>query len=69
MCRLVGIDGGRGDDTLEGGGGRDVLNGGRGPDDLHARDTAADSVLGGPGRDEATVDRRDTVSGVETVHR
>jgi Ca2+-binding RTX toxin-like protein len=61
------LGGGGGDDFLRGGPGRDVLAGGAGDDELEARDGERDRVVGGPGRDEAVVDRRDLVSGVEDV--
>jgi Ca2+-binding RTX toxin-like protein len=82
------LSGGAGRDGLGGGAGRDVLRGGRGadrfsgrtgPDVLYARDRTRDSVVGGPGRDRARVDRAvasskratkrraDRVRGVERV--
>ena len=60
------LDGGAGDDTLVGGSGRDVLLGGAGNDTIQARDGARDTVDGGPGSDNATVDKKlDVVRGVE----
>lgn len=62
--------GGAGPDVLVGGAGKDVLKGNRGNDRLRARDGAPDTVFGGRGRDDrATVDRADTVRGVEKVRR
>ena len=58
--------GGNGNDRIVGGAGVDLLNGGVGNDTLFARDGQRDRVIGGPGTDVATVDRRlDSVSGVE----
>lgn len=79
------LAGGGGRDGLGGGAGRDVLRGGRGADRfsgrlgsdrLYAKDGVRDSVVGGPGRDRASVDtaagsskrsarRADRVRGVE----
>ena len=58
-----------GADTLYGRGGNDVLEGGIGNDRLYARDNARDKVNGGPGFDEAWVDRLDSVQNVERLHR
>jgi len=63
------LDGGTGNDRLYGGKGRDTLRGGPGNDRLYARDGQRDVVVGGPGFDEAWVDRLDVVRGVERVHR
>ena len=63
------IFGGRGVDRLDGGAGLDRLYGGPGNDILKARDGQGDVVDCGPGRDRAYVDRRDRVSGCETVIR
>jgi dipeptidyl aminopeptidase/acylaminoacyl peptidase len=63
------IDGRGGNDVVYGKGGDDYLLGGAGNDRLFARDGARDVVNGGPGRDRAWVDRRDTVAGVERVYR
>ena len=63
------VSGGNGNDRLTGGSGRDTLNGGRGADRLYARDGRRDIVNGGPGFDEAWVDRNDVVTNVERVHR
>jgi hemolysin type calcium-binding protein/WD40 repeat protein len=61
---------GRGHDRLRGGRGRDELFGDEGRDRLLARDGRRDDVDGGPGRDNATVDRRlDAVARTETVRR
>ena len=60
---ICGLGGG---DTITGGGGRDVLLGGTGNDVIHARDSQADRVDGGPGTDTAFIDRKlDRVVGVE----
>jgi hypothetical protein len=61
--------GGRGNDTVNGGPGHDRLFGGPGRDTLSARDGLRDSVDCGPGRDTATIDRSDRVSGCEVVKR
>ena len=75
------ISGGTGNDRIVGGPanvraaalpegppGRDRLFGGPGRDSFGANDGRPDSVVGGPGRDRATVDRRgDRVRGVELV--
>jgi hypothetical protein len=72
------LDGRRGDDVLRGlggndllvgGAGRDRLYGGAGNDRLRARDSQRDVVDCGPGRDTATVDRKDVVTGCEHVTR
>jgi Ca2+-binding RTX toxin-like protein len=62
-------EGGTGNDRIYGGKGHDVLRGGPGNDRLYARDGSRDVVIGGPGFDEAWVDRFDKVRGVEVVHR
>jgi large repetitive protein len=51
------LDGGRGNDRLTGSEGRDLLRGGTGRDVFFTRDGERDTVLGGPGRDRARVDR------------
>jgi Ca2+-binding RTX toxin-like protein len=58
-----------GNDVLQGGAGNDRLYGGPGRDSLDARDNRRDTVNGGPGFDEAWVDRLDRVRNVERVHR
>jgi Ca2+-binding RTX toxin-like protein len=63
------LQGGIGNDRLTGGPGRDFLVGGPGNDRFFARDSARDTVFGGPGFDEAWVDRVDVVRNVERVHR
>ena len=63
------LNGGIGNDRLYGGKGRDTLRGGPGNDRLYARDGQRDIVDGGPGFDEAWVDRFDVVRNVERVHR
>lgn len=58
--------GGEGKDRITGGAGIDFLAGETGNDTLFARDGQRDRVIGGPGTDVATVDRRlDSLSGVE----
>lgn len=59
------LSGGDGLDDLVGGPGRDSLVGGPGSDLLLARDGARDRVDGGPGRDEATLDRIDRRASIE----
>jgi hypothetical protein len=59
------ILGGAGNDRLTGDKGRDTLIGESGADVFYARDGARDLVRGGPGRDRARVDRRDSVRAVE----
>ena len=62
------VVGGAGADLLVGGPGRDQLWGEAGNDRFRARDRARDYILGGFGRDAASVDRRlDTVLGVERI--
>lgn len=64
------VDGGAHADTLDGGAGRDRLIGGRGDDRIFARDGFRDIVNCGLGRDNAVVDRFDTVlRGCERVRR
>ena len=63
------LQGGVGNDRLTGVPGRDYIVGGPGNDLLFARDGARDTVFGGPGFDEAWVDRVDVVKNVERVHR
>ena len=58
-----------GDDLLVGGPGRDKLYGGTANDRLFARDGQPDVVDCGPGRDSATIDRKDAVKGCERVAR
>jgi Ca2+-binding RTX toxin-like protein len=59
--------GGAGADVLAGGPGKDWLWGEAGNDRFSARDRNRDSILGGFGRDRASVDRLDSVLGVERV--
>jgi Ca2+-binding RTX toxin-like protein len=63
------LEGGTGNDVLYGGLGRDIERGGPGNDRIYARDGRRDVVDGGPGFDEAWVDRLDVVRNVERVHR
>jgi len=73
-----GLGGGAGKDVLRGGGGADRFSGRLGSDRLYAKDRVRDSVVGGPGRDRASVDiaassskraarRADRVRGVERL--
>jgi Ca2+-binding RTX toxin-like protein len=62
------LRGGSGNDRLWGGPGRDVLLGGPGNDLLYARDGTRDTVDGGPGFDQAWVDRLDVVKNVERIY-
>lgn len=62
--RLFGL-GGR--DLLVGGSGRDHLDGGTGDDRILARDSAADTVVCGRGRDRAVVDTADITRRCEEV--
>jgi Ca2+-binding RTX toxin-like protein len=52
------IEGGAGDDYIIGGTGRDTLIGGNGNDTFAAKDGTRDVVNGGPGTDNAVVDRK-----------
>jgi Ca2+-binding RTX toxin-like protein len=63
------LRGGTGNDRLYGGPGKDVLAGEVGNDRLYARDGVRDLVNGGPGFDEAWLDRLDVARNVERVHR
>ena len=56
------LSGGAGNDTLSGGSGTDRISGGAGRDRINARDGRRERIGCGPGRDRATVDRRDIVS-------
>ena len=63
------LEGGAGNDKLIGGPGKDQLDGGAGNDQILAADGSRDVVKCGAGRDSATVDRVDSVSGCESVKR
>ncbi len=63
------IRAGAGDDLINGGARADRLHGGRGSDLLIARGHGSDVVRCGAGKDEAVVDRTDSVAGCETVRR
>ncbi|MET0938397.1 MAG: hypothetical protein ABWY51_04135 [Gaiellaceae bacterium] len=64
------LQGGTGNDRLYGGPGRDSLDGGPGNDRLYSGgDGQRDRVVGGPGFDEAWVDRLDSVRSIERIHR
>ena len=61
------LSGGANFDILIGRGGRDRLRGGAGRDRLRARDDRKDNVSCGAGKDAATVDANDDLSGCERV--
>lgn len=61
------VDGGPGNDVIRGGYGSDLLLGGPGDDVIDAADGARDIVDCGPGKDRATVDQKDRVTGCETI--
>jgi Ca2+-binding RTX toxin-like protein len=63
------INGREGNDRLTGGKGKDTIVGGPGNDTIFAKDGARDVVGCGPGKDRARVDKRDRVSGCESVSR
>jgi Ca2+-binding RTX toxin-like protein len=63
------LRGGAGHDRIAGGFGQDALFGERGNDRLAARDNERDILDGGPGFDQAWVDRSDVVRNVERVYR
>lgn len=63
------LTGGLGNDRVTGGAGADRISGGAGNDTINARDGVRENVSCGPGRDTATVDRRDRVTGCERVLR
>jgi Ca2+-binding RTX toxin-like protein len=52
------LQGGLGTDQLLGGTGNDQISGGAGNDSISARDGRRDVVVGGPGRDTATLDKK-----------
>jgi hemolysin type calcium-binding protein len=64
-----GLYGGAGNDRLSGGDDNDRLYGNAGNDVILARDGERDVVRCGPGRDQAVVDQKDSVSGCEVVLR
>jgi len=63
------VFGGQGNDTVTGGPGSDQISGGVGNDAISARDGVRDTISCGAGRDAASVDRRDRVTGCERVFR
>lgn len=63
------LTGGPGADTLLGGAGVNAYDAGGGNDTVNAVNGTAERVRCGPGRDVATVDRRDRVDGCERVTR
>lgn len=63
------LTGGAGADRITGGRGADRISGGTGNDTINARDGIRETISCGPGRDTATVDRRDRTTGCERVLR
>jgi Ca2+-binding RTX toxin-like protein len=63
------LNGGRGNDSLIGNAGKDSLIGGPGNDKINARDGVAELVKCGPGKDKVRADRKDRLSGCESVSR
>jgi Ca2+-binding RTX toxin-like protein len=62
------IIGGPGNDKIDGGAGFDLLYGDAGNDSFSAKDGTRDTVVGGTGKDRATVDKgKDVATGVEKV--
>lgn len=62
------VYGGDGFDTVNGGKGRDRMYGNRGDDTLWAKDFWKDVVSGGPGSDDAHIDRaKDTTTSIESL--
>ena len=63
------LNGGKGNDTLTGNGGKDSLVGGPGNDTINARDGVGELVKCGSGRDKVRADKKDRLSGCESVRR
>ena len=63
------IDTGKGKDEVNPGPGEDEVNTGAANDKIDTKDGEKDTVNGGKGRDEATVDKKDKVKNVEVVKR
>jgi Ca2+-binding RTX toxin-like protein len=63
------MSGGLDDDVLAGGPGADTISGGLGNDTIKSKDGHRDLVRCGVGRDVASVDKLDRVSGCERVIR
>jgi Ca2+-binding RTX toxin-like protein len=63
------LNGGKGNDTLTGNAGKDSLVGGPGSDSINAKDGVSELVKCGPGRDKVRADKKDRLSGCETVRR
>ncbi len=63
------IEGGAGNDRITAGSGVTTIKAGPGNDRIFSRNGKVDTIDGGPGRDVATVDRRDKVKNVERVIR
>jgi Ca2+-binding RTX toxin-like protein len=63
------LNGGKGNDTLIGNGGKDSLVGGPGNDTINSRDGVRELVKCGPGRDKVRADKKDRLSGCESVRR
>lgn len=62
------LEGQQGNDRITGGRGIDEIDAGPGNDVVYALDGRQDSVVCGPGRDVAFVDRFDRVAGCERLH-
>jgi Ca2+-binding RTX toxin-like protein len=63
------LNGGKGNDSLIGNAGKDSLVGGPGNDTINARDGVAEFVKCGPGKDKARADKKDRLSGCESIRR
>jgi Ca2+-binding RTX toxin-like protein len=63
------LDAGRGNDLIVTGGGRNDVNGGAGNDVIYSTNHRTDTVRCGSGHDTAYADRKDKLSGCESVHR
>jgi Ca2+-binding RTX toxin-like protein len=63
------LNGGAGNDTLIGNGGKDSLVGGPGNDTINSRDGVAELVKCGSGKDRVKADKKDRLSGCESVRR
>jgi Ca2+-binding RTX toxin-like protein len=63
------LNGGKGNDTLIGNAGKDSLVGGPGNDTINSRDGVKELVKCGPGKDKVRADKKDRLSGCESVSR
>jgi Ca2+-binding RTX toxin-like protein len=63
------LSGGTGADVISTGSGANSVNGGKGADRIAAANRVRETIRCGPGRDRATVDRRDRVKSCERVKR